>query len=372
MKILMVAPRFHPHIGGVEKHVLRISEELMDLGHQVTILTEAHEPDLPPSEVYRGLEVHRVSRRSLLSIWWGTWRLRSLFRQADVIHCHDHHTLVGWIPHLRLLLWRKPFFVTFHGYEATPPRWYHRWLRRMAVAFSRGHVCVGGYLGKWYRGRCDVVRWGGVDLPVQRPPPGEARHAVFIGRLDHDTEIIGYLEAVELLKARGVDLMVDICGDGPLRAEVEARAARIGPEVRVHGLVPSVEPFLLRARFLFASRYLAILEAMAHGRLVFALYGNEIRRDYLLSIPEAEQKMVVAGYPEALTDALEEILRDPRRERELVRAAEVLAAQNTWRAFAEVYIELYRKGAGLGRLTAPRGAAAESSLARETQEDHPA
>ncbi len=364
MHIVMVAPRFHPHIGGVEKHVLRIGEELQVLSHRVTVITELHEGSLAPEEVYRGITVHRVPRGSLWALWMGMWRLRSIFRDADVIHCHDHHTLVGWIPHIRIRFWRKPFFVTFHGYEAYPPRWHHRLIRKMAVAVSRGHLCIGGYIGKWYRGPCDAVRWGGVDTPSQRPPPGEPNHVVFIGRLDHDTEILGYLEALEILKARGIELQVDICGDGPLRSEVETRSGPLGSGIRVHGRVPLVEPFLLRARFAFVSRYLAILEAMAHGRMVFALYSTPIRRDYLLSIPNAEERMIVSGYPEALADAFEEILKNPSREREYVQASEAFAAEQTWRALADLYLELYKGGTASVSSASVREAPADSSVAR--------
>lgn len=364
MHIVMVTPKFHPHVGGVEKHVLRVSEELRTLGHQVSIITELHEAHLPSEEDYQGLKIHRVPRRSLWSTWLGMWGLRRVFESADIIHCHDHHTLVGWIPHLRFRFWRQPFFVTFHGYEACPPRWHHRLIRRTAVALSKAHLCIGGYIGKWYRGPCDVVRWGGVDLPAQRPSPGEPNHVVFIGRLDHDTEILGYLEAIEILRARGIELQVDICGDGPLRNHVEAWAARLGPGVRVHGHVPAVEPFLLRARFAFVSRYLAILEAMAYGRMVFALYSNPIRRDYLLSIPEAEDKMIVSGYPEALADAFEEVLKNPQNEREYIRASEVFVTEQTWRSFAEAYLDLYRGGTQAAESPSVRESPPDSNLAR--------
>ncbi len=348
MRILMVAPRFYPHIGGVEKHVLRVSQELRLLGNDVTVVTEAHEDSLPMAEVYQGIQVHRVPRRSLWAMWRGTWKLRSIFQEADVVHCHDHHTLVGWIPHLRLRFRGKPFYVTFHGYEAFPPRWHHRVLRRLAVRLSQGHVCIGSYIGRWYRGQCNLVRCGGVDPPEQRPPPGEPDHVVFIGRLAHDTEILGYLEAVKMLRERGLQLKVDICGDGPLRLKVEEVAASLGEDIRVHGHVPAVEPFLLRARFAFASRYLAILEAMAHGRLVFALYGNAIRRDYVLSLPRAEERMIVAGYPEALAEAFEEIVKDPEKENEYVRSAEAFARELTWQSFAQLYLQLYRRHRGEG------------------------
>src|SRR5436190_5487473 len=40
MKVLCFTPSFYPKIGGVEKHVLEISKELLKQGHIVSVLTE--------------------------------------------------------------------------------------------------------------------------------------------------------------------------------------------------------------------------------------------------------------------------------------------------------------------------------------------
>ncbi|HEX8932546.1 MAG TPA: glycosyltransferase, partial [Patescibacteria group bacterium] len=40
MKILFLARRFYPDIGGVEKHVLEISKRLAAIGHEVTVVAE--------------------------------------------------------------------------------------------------------------------------------------------------------------------------------------------------------------------------------------------------------------------------------------------------------------------------------------------
>lgn len=39
MRILMVAARYAPYVGGVETHVHEVSTRLVVLGHQVTVLT---------------------------------------------------------------------------------------------------------------------------------------------------------------------------------------------------------------------------------------------------------------------------------------------------------------------------------------------
>ena len=42
MQILQVTPYFYPHFGGVESHVLGLSENLIKLGHEVEVVTSRY------------------------------------------------------------------------------------------------------------------------------------------------------------------------------------------------------------------------------------------------------------------------------------------------------------------------------------------
>ena len=41
MKILFLARRFHPDIGGVEKHVFEIGKVMVKDGHEITVITQS-------------------------------------------------------------------------------------------------------------------------------------------------------------------------------------------------------------------------------------------------------------------------------------------------------------------------------------------
>ncbi|KKU80028.1 MAG: hypothetical protein UY06_C0007G0003 [Candidatus Amesbacteria bacterium GW2011_GWA2_47_70] len=57
MKVLMMTRLYWPHVGGVEKHVEKITE-ILKKKHQITIVCEKHDPKLPDYESH--------SRRFLL------------------------------------------------------------------------------------------------------------------------------------------------------------------------------------------------------------------------------------------------------------------------------------------------------------------
>ena len=59
MRILLVSPFFHPHLGGVESHVRDLAIKLLERGHEVEVLTNAIPPG-PSLLEYKGILIHRV------------------------------------------------------------------------------------------------------------------------------------------------------------------------------------------------------------------------------------------------------------------------------------------------------------------------
>jgi len=101
MRIIHVAPRYHPHIGGVEYVVKSIAERLAKMGHTVTVIAGEPNTDKPHEEEINGVEVIR----------WPTWSpgdayhiprhrnkleklLTDLAKEADVMHIHSVHAIL--------------------------------------------------------------------------------------------------------------------------------------------------------------------------------------------------------------------------------------------------------------------------------------
>ena len=115
MKILQVAPYFHPHIGGVESHVLDLSRKLTELGFEVEVVTSMYER-MPPREKVLGLQVVRLKPAA---IWWKTpvtFQLRSYVSSsdADVVHAHSPPPMDAYFTARACKTPEKPFVITYH------------------------------------------------------------------------------------------------------------------------------------------------------------------------------------------------------------------------------------------------------------------
>lgn len=353
VRIVMLAAFFHPHIGGVERHVRYLSEELSRQGHSITVLTKRYDPSLLREERLGPIRILRFPQSTIphtqkLGVWlWLLSRLHLLVR-ADVIHVHDHTAFNAWYLPFRFLLPWKPVFATFHGYEGLVPipRRYlvgRKWVERL----TRGNICVGHFLEKWYGTRSDVITYGAADPPGEVPEP-EPRTIVFMGRLEPDTGIMDYLRAMPLVvEGAGDDeregpLKLIVCGDGSLRREIRDFVESRPLDVEMVGAVHDPSRWIRRGRFIFASGFLTILEAMACRRLVFAVHDNPLKQDYLEMMPGAAEMMVVAGSPEELAGRLREILDRPDLEGAMIERACRFAREYTWERLAGTYLELYR------------------------------
>ena len=356
--VLMISPAFRPRIGGVERHVERVSERLAARGYPVTVLTPAHAANLPALE--RIGEVN-VVRFAPIRLPLSTRARRALItfrcvRAADVVHCHDINTFEEYYWANRHVLPRRDAFATFHGFGRFPVPPDVPLRQRLVAKRTRGNICIGDFIAKWYGVTPTFVSYGGVDQhiadcgPLSGPRLSGLRIAdsedqtpdtVFVGRLALDTGVQVYVDALDVLKTKhALDLSLHVLGDGPLRAELERRATERGLRVTFHGFDPEVLPWVAGARVAFVSGYLGMLEAMALGKPVYAAYTHELKRDYLEMSPFAQFTTIVgsaADLAEALAAAW-----PPDPDSDAVIAARAFARQQTWDRVADTYLALYR------------------------------
>jgi colanic acid/amylovoran biosynthesis glycosyltransferase len=174
----------------------------------------------------------------------------------------------------------------------------------------------------------------GVAIPADAAPhPPRTPRILCAARLCSWKGHRDLLEALALLRARGIAFTCDLAGDGELRAEVTADVARLelGPLVRMLGNVP--HPELVRALaagdydvFALASTErpgehegipVAVMEAMAAGLPVVATATGSL--DELVG-PE-HGALVPQRDPEALARALALLLGDAATRERIGRAA---------------------------------------------------
>ncbi len=340
MNILFLSRLFYPHIGGVEKHVFEISKQLVAQGHNVTIISEKTDDRLDvltreQRMILNSFSLYYIPVSSEWSkkftIWSWMWKHRSLITSADVIHCHD---VFFWYLPFRFRYPLKKVFTTFHGYERYPLQRKAIMVRKLSELLSAGNICIGDFISKWYGTSPTIVSYGAVDM-VDNPKSPKESSAVFFGRLDEQTGVLMYRDA--LLKIRQVypHFSMRIVGDGKYRKNLSFVKG-----VTVEPFTADVIPMLQKHRFIFVSRYLSILEALIQKRLVFAVYDNPIKEDYLRMSPFAKY-IYIAGNAAELAKQVISYIEDPVVGDKKVLDGYAFASTKSWEKLVNDYLFLW-------------------------------
>ena len=137
MKILAVLTYYAPHWTGLTTHAVRVAEELARRGHEVTVLTIRHTPDLPPQEVRAGVRVVRVTpvsrfSRGMLAPMFPVAAAR-LVARADLVQIHSPLPEAPLVAFLARLL-GKVVVLTHHADVVMPAGLVNRALEHAALA----------------------------------------------------------------------------------------------------------------------------------------------------------------------------------------------------------------------------------------------
>jgi glycosyltransferase involved in cell wall biosynthesis len=347
MKVLMLAEFIHPHLGGVEKHITELNKVLTQWGHEVVLWAPKHDDSLPDFEERDSVAIHRVPKiRSKqrdafkILIWW--FKHRELIRSADCVHFHGSYPLFHWFFPFRLYFPLKPMYVTFHGCGMTdPPIRREKWRNRLTQCFTRGNILIGHFLEKWHSLKPTFISYGGVDIPTDLPS-NKNKAAVYVGRLDEDTGAELYIQAMKFLRDNfKIEFPLTVCGDGSLKPELEKYCSEHGLKVTFKGFVDDPMDYLLHARYAFVSGYLSILEAMAARCLVFAVYKNRIKGDYLKLMPDADRMMILSSEPGQLAASIKTAWEDESAFHELEEWGHHFSQGQTWERLTKTYLELW-------------------------------
>ncbi|KKQ96753.1 MAG: hypothetical protein A3C27_03780 [Candidatus Levybacteria bacterium RIFCSPHIGHO2_02_FULL_39_36] len=362
MKILFLSASYYPNIGGVEKHVLKVSEELINRGNEVSILTELS-PNLKPNKKnnYQSIEqsdtyginlekpvksryfehfeykktkiyYFKFGRKGWFKkfrIWWILLKNKNIIQHSDIVHCHD---VFFWYLPFRFLYPHKKIFTTFHGYESYPIKSKAIIIRKISEIFSNGTICVGEFMKKWYFANPDYIIYGGVNIPKTIKPIKTAS-ALFFGRLDEQTSILDYCKAVVQIRKLHPKFDFAVAGEG----KFYSKAKETG---RMLGFVKNPENLLTKYRFAFVSRYLSILEALAAKRMVLALYDNPVKRDYLEMAPFKKYINIVNDYRD-LASKVQLYYSNKKNAQSKLDKGHSWASKQTWGKVTDTYLKLW-------------------------------
>jgi glycosyltransferase involved in cell wall biosynthesis len=115
MKIAQVAPYFYPHVGGVESHVLTLSERLVKNGHDVTVYTSNFD-NLKEKDIFSGIKIVRAKQIASFFATPITPKIKKVIASEnhDVVHAHTPPPLTAYYAAKAVKHSKTPFVVTYH------------------------------------------------------------------------------------------------------------------------------------------------------------------------------------------------------------------------------------------------------------------
>jgi len=319
--------------GGVGVHVRGLAAALVERAAHVQVACPQATQDVFGFPGHVRLEVGTGARplRDLAAVR----ALRGL--PADVVHAHGLRA-----GSLAALAGRRPLVVSWHNARLASGRTGHQALERLVARRATVTLAASPDLAETAR-RC-----GGRDvrtLPVAAPPlvptgrdPGLGHPLVLaVGRL---TAQKGYEVLLDALPAFP-DAVVAVAGDGPMEAELRARA----PQLRLLGRRDDVAD-------LYAAADVVVLPSVWEARSLTAqealLAGRPLVATRVGALPELlgdGAVLVPPGDPVALGAAVRGLLDDPAAAARLAARGQAVAAgwpteQDTAQQVAAVYGEL--------------------------------
>jgi glycosyltransferase involved in cell wall biosynthesis len=318
--------------GGVGQHVRALADGLTGLGAHITVAGPASTQEVFAFPSYAVVDIG--ARPRLVRDTAAVRELRRLAADADVVHAHGLRAGA-------LAPTTAPLVVTWHNAQLAGSR-LGALLERYVARRSTVTLAASEDLARQaaHRGGRDV-RLAPVAAPDRRATgcePGLGHPLVLaVGRL-HPQK--GYDVLVDALPFLG-DAVVAVAGEGPLRAELAARAPQIhwlGRRDDVADLYAAADVVVLPS--VWEARSLTAQEAMRAGRpLVVTAVGGlpELVRDGALVVP--------AGDPAALGAAVRRLLDHPGEAAALASRAKAVAAawptgDDTLAQVAATYAEL--------------------------------
>ena len=256
LRILFLAQRYFPYMGGLETHVYEVARRMVEAGIEVTVLTTDTSGTLPATDEVNGVRIERVRAwPAERDYYFAPGLYRAVQRgDWDVIHCQGIHTLFA--PLAMFAAWRsgRPYVVSFHS--GGPPNSLRRAARRAQwtmlrpllaraqrlVAVSKSEIVSFGRDLGLSADHFAIIR-NGSEMPTV---PDVAAHRepgtviVSPGRLQEYKGHHRLIAALPYILIARPDARLLILGAGPYEAELRRLARETGVAERVE--IRSIPP----------------------------------------------------------------------------------------------------------------------------------
>ena len=410
MHILLATPAFLPFVGGAERHTGVLAGQLVDRGHRVTVLTSAaeKEPDfwlgcgheLIIENPEQGLKVIRLPIRPFPGGFRGllAWRKSMVVLSALPGTLGTLQKMARWVPplvdpgealanisgdvdivHAYNISWEHAMLVAARyahenriPFVASPLAHFGRGLRDPVALNTnmRHQLELLKTADLWLTNTADEARQlqsrgmpearfrvagPGVDVPQQvfasiKIDDAIKPYVLFVGRTSYDKGAMHAVQAVQKLRARGIDISLVLIGlitdefrqfFGKLSQRDQQAIRLLGfvDEATKHAYLRQAEALLLPSRT--DSFGIVLLESWYHRRPVIAARAGGIPD----VVDDGENGILVPfADVDALAAAIAQLLGDQALSRALgERGRSKVDARYTWDVITDRVLDAYQE-----------------------------
>jgi glycosyltransferase involved in cell wall biosynthesis len=313
MRILMVAARCYPFMGGIETHIQEVGPRLVARGHVVEVLTTDPSRKLPVEEEVGGMRVQRVPAWPKDLDFYVAPGIYSAIRRGswDLIHFQGYNTFVAPLGLLAALRRNLPFVLTFHsGGHSSRLRnavrsTQHAVLRPLMARAAR-LIGVSEFEADFFSARMRVPRERFAIIPNGAAMPAPS-HGVTIdpclivssGRLERYKGHHRAIAALPEVIRRVPDARLHVVGTGPYEGELRALVRTLGLDDRVTiAAIPGSERQKMADLLASAGLFVLFSEYEAHP--VAVVEALSLRRPVLVSDTSGLGELAAKGLCRAI------------------------------------------------------------------------
>ena len=380
MRIVMVSPYFYPVIGGIETYVLELSRELINKGHEVSVLTSNKTMNgeynmFPKYEEKEDIKIFRFRVCPLTRgvEFWFRFVEKMLKIKPEIVHGHKIGFSMSDVCAYVCKMKKIPSVATTHGVpyisnvhkepflrdaylKSIPGRtvkFFNQiialsvieipWLRRSGFPAERIHIIPGGVSRRIFDEKISPEEF-------KEKYGIESDFILYLGRLAEKKGIDHLIRAAPPLLKEFSHLKIVIAGPdcGMLwklkklarELRVEKNTIFTGPlsEKDKYAAIASSEALILPSSF--EAQGLVLLEAQALGTPVIATRQGGI--PYFIKDDE-NGILIEYGKPVQIAEAVKKILRDKSLARRLRETGRSIAKEYTWDRVTERILSVYEE-----------------------------
>ena len=369
MHILQVTPYFYPHFGGVESHVMGLSEGLINLGHDVEVVTSRYSR-MPETEKIKGIKVTRLPQWINLYNTPVVTAIQEFVRRshADVVHVHSPPPFTERFAAKGAKDSQKPLVVTHHcdlelkGFLGNiAVNLYQSFLGKYPLRVADRVISTTNSYAATSRSLWDIdvdVVPNAVDIDRFNPQnkgdfirdkfvEEDEPLALFVGRLVPHKGIGILIRALEYLQ-NGKLLII---GDGPYlnwlkqltkKLNLEERVVFVGPisDYWLPAYYAATDVVVLPSTSRLEAFGIVGLEAMASGKPLVLSDIPGVR-----DVISSDEGFIVAPLaPEALAHALEKIWDYPENAKQMgLKGRERVVSMFSWEKVSKDVEKIFKE-----------------------------